>query len=72
MGPFVNYTPTWPRSPMPQDQGQRDLVARMKLIPVDDIMAGRCIVFCEDSILRGTQLKETIQRLFDHGAKRCA
>ncbi|MGQ9653707.1 MAG: amidophosphoribosyltransferase [Thermodesulfobacteriota bacterium] len=67
--PFVKYTPTWPRSFMPQDQEQRDLVARMKLIPVEDIIAGRRILFCEDSIVRGTQLKDTIQRLFDCGAK---
>jgi len=67
--PFVKYTPTWPRSFMPQDQEQRDLVARMKLIPVEEIIAGSRILFCEDSIVRGTQLKDTIQRLFDCGAK---
>lgn len=54
---------------MPQDQGTRDLVARMKLIPVDDLIRGRRLLFCEDSIVRGTQLKDTIQRLFDTGAK---
>ncbi|MGQ9859596.1 MAG: amidophosphoribosyltransferase [Thermodesulfobacteriota bacterium] len=67
--PFVKYTPTWPRSFMPHDQGKRDLVARMKLIPIEEWIAGRRILFCEDSIVRGTQLKETIQRLFDYGAK---
>ncbi len=66
--PFVKYTPTWPRSFMPQDQTVRDLVARMKLIPIADIIAGKKLLFCEDSIVRGTQLKEIIQRLFDHGA----
>jgi amidophosphoribosyltransferase len=67
--PFVKYTPTWPRSFMPQDQSIRDLVARMKLIPVEDLIRGRRLLFCEDSIVRGTQLKDTIQRLFDSGAK---
>jgi amidophosphoribosyltransferase len=67
--PFVKYTPTWPRSFMPQDQEKRDLVARMKLIPIEEIIHGKRILFCEDSIVRGTQLKDTIQRLFDCGAK---
>ena len=67
--PFTKYTPTWPRSFMPQDQRQRDLVARMKLIPVKDFIYGQRILFCEDSIVRGTQLKDTIQRLYDWGAK---
>jgi amidophosphoribosyltransferase len=66
--PFVKYTPTWPRSFMPQDQSVRDLVARMKLIPVQDVIRGRRLLFCEDSIVRGTQLKDTIQRLYDAGA----
>ena len=66
--PFVKYTPTWPRSFMPQDQNQRDLVARMKLIPIDDLIRGQRLLFCEDSIVRGTQLKDTIQRLYDCGA----
>jgi amidophosphoribosyltransferase len=52
--PFVKYTPTWPRSFMPQDQSVRDLVARMKLIPVRELIEGRRILFCEDSIVRGT------------------
>jgi amidophosphoribosyltransferase len=64
----VKYTPTWPRSFMPQDQGQRDLVARMKLIPIRELVEGRRLLFCEDSIVRGTQLKDTIRRLFDAGA----
>jgi amidophosphoribosyltransferase len=66
--PFVKYTPTWPRSFMPQDQNQRDLVARMKLIPIEALIRGRKLLFCEDSIVRGTQLKDTIRRLFDAGA----
>ncbi len=67
--PFVKYTPTWPRSFMPQDQSVRDLVARMKLIPIRDLIEGRKMLFCEDSIVRGTQLKDIIQRLYDYGAK---
>jgi len=67
--PFVKYTPTWPRSFMPQDQKIRDLVAVMKLIPVDELIDGQRMLFCEDSIVRGTQLKDTIQRLHDCGAK---
>lgn len=67
--PFVKYTPTWPRSFMPQDQSVRDLVARMKLVPIRDLIAGRRLLFCEDSIVRGTQLRDTIRRLFDCGAK---
>lgn len=67
--PFVKYTPTWPRSFMPQDQGTRDLVAKMKLIPIKELTEGRRLLFCEDSIVRGTQLKDTIRRMFDYGAK---
>lgn len=67
--PFVKYTPTWPRSFMPQDQSMRDLVARMKLIPIRELIQGRRLLFCEDSIVRGTQLKETVRRIFDYGAK---
>ncbi|MBN2307403.1 MAG: amidophosphoribosyltransferase [Candidatus Hydrogenedentes bacterium] len=66
--PFAKYTPTWPRSFMPQIQEMRDLVARMKLLPVADLIKGRRLLFCEDSIVRGTQLRDTIQRLYDHGA----
>lgn len=66
--PFVKYTPTWPRSFLPQDQAVRDLVAKMKLIPIRDIIEGKRLLFCEDSIVRGTQLKDTIQRLYDFGA----
>jgi len=67
--PFVKYTPTWPRSFMPQDQSIRDLVAVMKLIPVDELIDGQRMLFCEDSIVRGTQLKDTVQRLYASGAK---
>ena len=66
--PFVKYTPTWPRSFMPQEQRIRDLVARMKLIPIRELIQGLRVLFCEDSIVRGTQLKDTIQRLYDCGA----
>ncbi len=67
--PFVKYTPTWARSFMPQDQGMRDLVAKMKLIPVQELVQGQRLLFAEDSIVRGTQLKDTIQRLYQCGAK---
>jgi len=67
--PFIKYTPTWPRSFMPQDQSIRDLVAKMKLIPVRELIHGKRILFSDDSIVRGTQLKDTIQRLYDYGAK---
>lgn len=66
--PFVKYTPTWPRSFMPQNQDTRDLVARMKLIPIRELIQGKSLLFCEDSIVRGTQLKETIERLFEFKA----
>lgn len=67
--PFVKYTPTWPRSFMPQDQSIRDLVARMKLIPVRELIEGKRLLFSDDSIVRGTQLRDTIQRLYDYDAK---
>jgi amidophosphoribosyltransferase len=66
--PFVKYTPTWPRSFMPQEQRVRDLVARMKLIPIEELIDGNRLLFCEDSIVRGTQLTDIIRRLFDRGA----
>jgi len=67
--PFVKYTPTWPRSFMPQNQELRDLVARMKLIPIKKLIEGKRLLFCEDSIVRGTQLKDNIEVLFEYGAK---
>ena len=66
--PFVKYTPTWPRSFMPQNQDVRNLVARMKLIPVRELIQGKRLLFCEDSIVRGTQLRVTIERLYESGA----
>lgn len=67
--PFVKYTPTWPRSFMPQQQAIRDLVAKMKLIPIRELIEGRRLLFCEDSIVRGTQLKDTLRRVYDYGAR---
>ena len=67
--PFVKYTPTWPRSFMPQNQKHRDLIASMKLIPIEKLIKGQRMLLCEDSIVRGTQLKHFIQRLYEHGAK---
>ena len=67
--PFVKYTPTWPRSFMPQNQERRDIIAKMKLIPVRSMIDNKKILFCEDSIVRGTQLEDNVQILFDYGAK---
>ncbi len=67
--PFVKYTPTWPRSFMPHDQSVRELVARMKLIPIRELIEGKRLLLCEDSIVRGTQLRETIKRLYEFGAR---
>jgi len=66
--PFVKYTPTWARSFMPQNQDIRDVVARMKLIPIRPLIEGKKFLFCEDSIVRGTQLQDTILRLYEYGA----
>jgi amidophosphoribosyltransferase len=66
--PFVKYTPTWPRSFMPPFQATRELVARMKLIPIREVIDGKRLLFCEDSIVRGTQLKDTVGRLYEYGA----
>ncbi|MBD3249594.1 amidophosphoribosyltransferase [Candidatus Woesearchaeota archaeon] len=66
--PFTKYTPTWPRSFMPQDQKIRNLVANMKLIPIKSMVKDKSILFCEDSIVRGTQLGETIKMLKKYGA----
>ncbi len=67
--PFVKYTPTWARSFMPQNQTMRELVAKMKLIPIKKLTQGKRILFCDDSIVRGTQLKDTLQRIYDYGAR---
>ena len=66
---FVKYTPTWPRSFMPQNQSMRSLVAKMKLIPVKEQIDGKRLLFCDDSIVRGTQMKDTVFRLQDDGVK---
>ncbi|HPC97793.1 MAG TPA: amidophosphoribosyltransferase [Bacteroidales bacterium] len=66
---YSKYTPTWPRSFMPQDQNQRDLVAKMKLITNDQIIRDKKIIFLDDSIVRGTQLKECTEELRKSGAK---
>ena len=67
--PFIKYTPTWPRSFMPTDQSQRNLIARMKLIPVDALIKGKSLLLIDDSIVRGTQLRETTEFLYKSGAK---
>jgi len=67
--PFIKYTPTWPRSFMPQKQSQRNLIARMKLIPVDALIRDKSLVLIDDSIVRGTQLRETTEFLYNSGAK---
>jgi len=69
MRPYTKYTPTWPRSFMPQNQEMRDLVAKMKLIPNKALIEGRRIVFCDDSIVRGTQLKDNTKDLRLAGAR---
>ena len=67
--PFIKYTPTWPRSFMPTIQEKRNLIAKMKMIPVHDLIEGKNILLIDDSIVRGTQLRETTEYLFDSGAK---
>jgi amidophosphoribosyltransferase len=67
--PFVKYTPTWPRSFLPSDPKARELIAQMKLIPVPGLIQGKRLVFCDDSIVRGTQLFDQVKRLYDDGAK---
>lgn len=67
--PFIKYTPTWPRSFMPQNQEQRNLIARMKLIPVDALIRNKSLLLIDDSIVRGTQLGETTEFLYNSGAK---
>ncbi len=67
--PFVKYTPTWPRSFMPTIQTQRNLIAKMKLIPVKELIEGKRLLLIDDSIVRGTQLRETTEFLYQSGAK---
>lgn len=67
--PFIKYTPTWPRSFMPTIQTKRNLIAHMKLIPVHDLIRGKRLLLIDDSIVRGTQLRETTEFLYESGAK---
>ena len=67
--PFVKYTPTWPRSFMPSDQSVRDRVAKMKQVPVPELIKDKKLLFVDDSIVRGTQLRETVDFLYGAGAK---
>ncbi|MBO4390753.1 MAG: amidophosphoribosyltransferase [Lachnospiraceae bacterium] len=67
--PFIKYTPTWPRSFMPTIQSKRNLIAKMKLIPVHELIDGQRMLLIDDSIVRGTQLRETTEFLYKSGAK---
>ena len=67
--PFVKYTPTWPRSFMPANQDARNQVAKMKQIPVPELIEGKKLLFVDDSIVRGTQLRETVEFLYESGAE---
>ena len=67
--PFIKYTPTWPRSFMPSDQSMRNLIARMKLIPIESLIRDKKLLLIDDSIVRGTQLRETTEFLYSSGAK---
>lgn len=67
--PFIKYTPTWPRSFMPTMQSKRNLIAKMKLIPVHDLIQDRSLLLIDDSIVRGTQLRETTEFLYKSGAR---
>ena len=66
--PFIKYTPTWPRSFMPANQKVRNQVAKMKQIPVPELIEGKKLLFVDDSIVRGTQLRETVEFLYESGA----
>lgn len=67
--PFIKYTPTWPRSFMPTIQSERNMIAKMKLLAVEDIIKDKSLLLIDDSIVRGTQLRETTEFLYDCGAK---
>lgn len=67
--PFIKYTPTWPRSFMPTMQSKRNLIAKMKLLPVHDLIKDKSLLLIDDSIVRGTQLRETTEFLYQSGAK---
>jgi len=66
--PFIKYTPTWPRSFMPSSKQERNRVAKMKQIPVKDLIEDRKLLFVDDSIVRGTQMRETVDFLYENGA----
>jgi len=66
---FIKYTPTWARSFMPTEQKDRDVIAKMKQIPVKELIQGKKLLFVDDSIVRGTQLRETVEFLYENGAK---
>ena len=66
---FIKYTPTWPRSFMPTIQDTRNLIAHMKLIPIHELIQGKSLLLIDDSIVRGTQLRETTEFLYESGAK---
>ncbi len=67
--PFIKYTPTWPRSFMPPTQTKRNLIAKMKLLPVHELIDGKKLLLIDDSIVRGTQMRETVEFLYESGAK---
>ena len=67
--PFIKYTPTWPRSFMPQIQADRNLIAKMKLIPIASLIKDKSLLLIDDSIVRGTQLRDTTEYLYSNGAK---
>lgn len=67
--PFIKYTPTWPRSFMPQIQADRNLIAKMKLIPIASLIKDKSLLLIDDSIVRGTQLRDTTEYLYKNGAK---
>ncbi|MBQ7885802.1 MAG: amidophosphoribosyltransferase [Clostridia bacterium] len=67
--PFIKYTPTWPRSFMPATQRERNMIAKMKQIPVHELIQDKKLLFVDDSIVRGTQLRETVEFLYENGAK---
>ncbi|MBQ1735724.1 MAG: amidophosphoribosyltransferase [Lachnospiraceae bacterium] len=68
--PFIKYTPTWPRSFMPTNQSVREMIAKMKLVPVEHLIQNKSMVLIDDSIVRGTQLRDTIKYLYNSGAKK--
>lgn len=68
--PFIKYTPTWPRSFMPPTQIERNRIAKMKQIPINELIKGKELLFVDDSIVRGTQLHETVEFLYESGAKK--